>query len=168
MTMTSANPTIQRPYEGTTIYKYLSVNPDALWIFDDRDGKVIAKFTSGSVQAEWERMAQERRKLYPLTLQIEDPRGWSSATQLSYQFDDQPEQFGNPYMPGSPYYQVKLPLVIEAKKHIVVKLTSKLSYEAYSKDLIYKLNGIQVKPQWHTGKNSVTHVYEAVANFELP
>jgi hypothetical protein len=110
---------------------------------------------------------QERRKVYPLKLEIEDPRGWSSA-QLSYQVDDQPQQFGEPYMPGSPYYQVKLPLIIEAKNHIVVRLDSKLSYEAYSKGLIYNLNGVQVKPQWHTGKNSVTHRYEAVATFELP
>jgi hypothetical protein len=167
--------TIQSPYEGVTIYKYLHISPEALWVFDDRDGKVIAKFTSSSLAAEWNRIAEEsereRRKVYPLTLEIRLADGFSYAD-FTYQFDDKPEQSGEDisYVPGSYVRQVHLPLIIEAKNYIAVKLDSKLSYEAYIKesDLIFTLNGVQVKPKWHTGKNPVTHRYEAAATFKLP
>jgi len=171
-TWVSSGATIQDPSEGSITSKYLHVSPEAVWIFDERDGNIIAKFTSSSLQAEWQRIAreseQERRKLYPLKLEIKDRSGWSTAD-FTYQADDQPEQSGT-YKPGILRNLIDLPLVIEAKNHIQIKLDSKLSYEAYVKEpsLVFTLNGVQVKPNWHTGKNSVTHRYEAVATFELP
>ena len=160
--------TIQDPSEGFAINSYLHVNPEAVWIFDERDGKVIAKFTSSSLQADRQRVAQEyeraRRSLYPLKLEVALNQGFATGV-FSYQIDDQPEQSG----PG-PYGYIQLPLVIEAKNHasITVRDKDRHEAEAYAKCFVFKLNGVQVKPKWQTGKSPMTHRYEAVATFELP
>jgi hypothetical protein len=51
-TWVSSGATIQDPSEGFITSKYLHVSPEAVWIFDERDGNIIAKFTSSSLKAE--------------------------------------------------------------------------------------------------------------------
>lgn len=167
-TWVSSGATIQDPSEASITTKFIHVSPEAVWIFDERNGNIIAKFTSSSLKAEWQRIAldyeQARRKLYPLKLEAALNEGFSIGV-FSYQIDDQPEQSG----PG-PYGYIQLPLVVEAKNQvsITVRDQDRHQAEAYAKCFEFKLNGVQVKPKWQTGKNPMTHRDEDVAIFKLP
>lgn len=158
-----SGPTVQSPYDGLIYYKYLHIEPEALWIFDERDGKVIAKFTGASLEAERNRVAQERRTLYPLKLEIE--RKMASDPHFTYQADDQPEQSGTIKAEFIALDVVIPPLVIEAKKHIKITLDPNSGEKS---DLSFTVNGVRVKPKWHKESNAVTRRSELVADFELP
>jgi hypothetical protein len=147
--MRSSSATFDDPTGVTDIGRYLHVAPDAIWIFDRPTGKVLFKFDEGSLSVQRLKIETARHARFPLNLVIRG--GWSAF--ISYQVDDLPEQSGV-YAPGYGRNIVQLPLVIDAKRQIIVRVGSKENYEYYSRNLTFWLNGQAMKPKWHVDKAS--------------
>jgi hypothetical protein len=160
LSFTSA--TLANPVDSANIRTYLHFAPISIWLFDKRTGDVLFKFSERSLVDQLNQLELERRSVYPLRLDI-DGSSNPPRTYFTYIVDDGEEVRGkyvNVYYGTIP----KLPMTIEAKHRIRVKIYTKPNFEYYRIDLVFKLNGAPVKPKWHISKNP----FLAEAVFEAP
>ncbi len=148
----SNSATLDNPTEYSALRRYLWVDPQELWVFDEQSGIVLTKITEESLNAAAEKIEAERQsahaRLYPMQLQISVAGKRKTPDLLGdyieYQADD-----GKVFQTELMF----LPMSIEARSAIRVAVAN----HEVTKKLTFTMNGKAVIPEWRTDKTYWKH-----------
>lgn len=131
----SHDPTMDEPTETVIEESYLQVNPEQVWLFNQKTGEVIRKLTESSVGADKDAQLALRIRQTPLILEVSPGR---HIVQLSVAIDGGAEKLD--YLSGSS-------MTFTAKRQIVLTQSGLMSPEDLS-SMKFTLNGRPYTPRW--------------------